>query len=192
MFLAGSSLIIGAFQTWVFVKLWDDAYGDEVMAHDVKNNSYRSYAGAMAAIASFAQFGAILKKQAGFMKTLLNLSARNLGGVASFAVGIMDLFDAKQSYAEGNVPLLGLQVISGLVGIGMGYALLKGLSIFGIYGLIIAGIMIGISILIAKYKDNALQDWVERSSFGILKDKRYISLSETKSQFETALKAIAV
>lgn len=191
MFLAGSSLIIGAFQTWVFVKLWDDAYGDEVMAHDVKNNSFRTYLGAMAAISSFAQFGDAIKKQAGFFKTTLSLGARVLGGGASFLVGIMDLFDAKDSYAEGNYPLLALQVVSGIVGIGLGFALLKGLTIFGIYGLIIAGIMIGLSILIAKYKDNALQDWVERSSFGTLSSERYKSLDEMKSQFDISLKAIA-
>ncbi|RKG33231.1 T6SS effector BTH_I2691 family protein [Acinetobacter tianfuensis] len=191
MFLAGSSLIVGAFQTWVFVKLWDDAYGDEVMAHDAQNNSFRAYAGAMAAIASFAQFGDALKKQAGFMKTSLNLTARLLGGAASFAVGIMDLLDSANSRAEGNRTLMNMQFLNGVLGIGLGVALLRGLTIFGVYGLIIAGVMIGLSIMIAKYKDNALQDWVERSAFGTLKNDRYKTLDQLKSQFDISLKAIA-
>lgn len=146
---------------------------------------------AMAAIASFAQFGAILKKQAGFMKTSLNLTARALGTGASFMVGFMDFFDAVKSYNKGNYSLMGLQFISSILGLGLGVALLKGLTIFGIYGLVIAAIMIGISILIAKYKDNALQDWVERSSFGTLKNERYKTLDQLKSQFDISLKAIA-
>lgn len=52
--------------------------------------------------------------------------------------------------------------------------------------------MIGLSILIAKYKDNALQDWVERSSFGTLKNDRYKTLDQLKSQFDISLKAIAI
>ena len=191
MFLAGSSLIVGAFQTWVFVKLWDDAYGDQVMAHDAQNNTYRAYAGAMAAIASFAQFGDALKKQAGFMKTSLNLGARTLGVGAAFIVGVMDFKDAVKSYNEGNYGLMSLQLVSSFVGLGLGYALMKGLTILGVYGLIIASIMIGLSILIAKYKDNALQDWVERSSFGTLKNDRYKTLDQLKSQFDISLKAIA-
>ena len=54
-----------------------------------------------------------------------------------------------------------------------------------------AGLMILISIGISKFKDNALQDWVERCSFGTLPKERYGTYKLMQNEFEKAMKAIA-
>lgn len=199
-FAIGSSALVGAFQGWVLTKLYDDAFGDTTMKNDETENMTRFGLGVSAVGAAIAT---TIEKSLGLYRTPsaniisvqrnVGLVAKVLGGIAGFGVAIIDGYAGYNAYQEGNMGLSLLYGVSSIIGFSLACIALSSLSI-PILGWIIAigaGLMILISIGISKLKDNALQDWVERCSFGTLSKERYGNYNLMQSEFEKAMKAIA-
>ncbi|MEQ1308982.1 T6SS effector BTH_I2691 family protein [Acinetobacter bereziniae] len=199
-FAIGSSALVGAFQGWVLTKLYDDAFGDTTMKNDETENMIRFGLGVSAVGAAIATtiekcLGAYRTPSANIVTLQRNvgLVAKLLGGIAGFGVAIMDGYAGYNAYQENNNALAGLYFSSFIIGTGLTYLALSSISIpmLGWMIAIGAGLMILISIGISKLKDNALQDWVERCSFGTLIKQRYTTYNLMQSEFEKAMKAIA-
>ena len=59
-------------------------------------------------------------------------------------------------------------------------------------GLLLLAIGIGIALLIDFFKNDALQEWMERCLFGKQGDERYGGLKVEMEQFEAAMKALGI
>lgn len=199
-FAIGSSALVGAFQGWVLTKLYDDAFGDTTMKNDETENIIRFGLGVSAIGAAIAT---TIEKSLGVYRTPSStittikdgakLGSRLLGGIAGFGVAIIDGYAGYNAYQEGNKTLSYLYGASTIIGGSLAIIAISSLNI-PMLGWIIAigaGLMILISIGISKLKDNALQDWVERCSFGTLPKERYATYNLMQSEFEKAMKAIA-
>lgn len=118
--------------------------------------------------------------------------ARLLGGIAGFGFAIMDAKAGYDAYQENNYALGGLYFGSFVLGTGLTYLAFSNIAnpFLGWIIAIGAGLLILLSIGISKLKDNALQDWVERCSFGTLPKERYGSYKLMQSEFEKAMQAI--
>lgn len=83
-------------------------------------------------------------------------------------------------------------IAGGITGAIIIAAMLPALAIpfFGWILAICAGIMIGAAVLISYLKDNSLQDWVERCSFGRLIEQRYKSLKTEQQELMLAYKGM--
>lgn len=198
-FAVGSSALIGAFQGWVLTKLYDDAFGETTMNNDKTENKIRFGLGISAvgaAIATTIEKGLGLyrvpNREIITIKERIGGVARLLGGIAGFGFAIMDAKAGYDASQEGNVALSSLYIVSSGVGFILTAIAFSSLNI-PMLGWIIAigaGLLIVLSIGISKLKDNALQDWVERCSFGTLPKERYGSYKLMQSEFEKAMQAI--
>ena len=198
-FAVGSSALIGAFQGWVLTQLYDDAFGETTMNNDKTENKIRFGLGISAvgaAIATTIEKGLGLyrvpNREIITIKERIGSVARLLGGIAGFGFAIMDAKAGYDASQEGNVALSSLYIVSSGVGFILTAIAFSSLNI-PMLGWIIAigaGLLIVISIGISYLKDNALQDWVERCSFGILQKERYGSYKLMQTEFEKAMQAI--
>lgn len=198
-FAVGSSALIGAFQGWVLTQLYDDAFGETTMNNDKTENKIRFGLGISAvgaAIATTIEKGLGLyrvpNREIITIKERIGGVARLLGGIAGFGFAIMDAKAGYDAYQENNYALGGLYFGSFVLGTGLTYLAFSNIAnpFLGWIIAIGAGLLILLSIGISKLKDNALQDWVERCSFGTLPKERYGSYKLMQSEFEKAMQAI--
>ncbi|MCE8021426.1 hypothetical protein HOP51_15095 [Halomonas sp. MCCC 1A11036] len=186
---------------------------DDSMAHQRTENTWRLSASAGAIIAGVgnlihdgirngAQAGSIrLARMANkaWVEWMGRLS-RGLGVVMAGLMAVLDLKNSIQEGLKGDLRLSGLYFFSGVAGIGAAILFTTwGASLFGLtvaaatgVGIILVLIGIGVSLLIDYFKNNALQDWMERCHFGKLVSDRYEGLRVETEKFEEAMKALGV
>ncbi|MDR5894413.1 hypothetical protein QC820_16610, partial [Halomonas mongoliensis] len=184
---------------------------DESMAHQRTENTWKlsaSFGAIFAGIGNLVHDIIINRARAGSMRLAgaannvwikgLGIASRGLGVVAAGLLAFWDLKNAAQESLSGNFGMAGLYFIS--FGAGLSTALifagwlkftLLGLSATG-WGLIIIFAAIGVSLLTDYIKNNTLQDWMERSYFGRLVDRRYGDHGVEMEQFELAMEALGV
>ncbi|QYF91735.1 hypothetical protein KY495_13095 [Massilia sp. PAMC28688] len=116
----------------------------------------------------------------------LKVAGKGAGVAAGLIMAVMDFRKAAESFKEEQTGLAWAYVGSGAVGILLTGAILWAVAL-PIIGLLIA-ILIGIAILIEYVKDNALQDWLERTPWGRLVDQRYSSFETEQAQLQHAIR----
>ncbi len=117
----------------------------------------------------------------------LNILGKGLGMAAGLLVVGLDLFRAYSEFKEHSSGLVVVAYLgSALTSLGLTIALLAGATI-PVLGMLVL-LMIGIGILIEFIKDNPIQDWLERCSWGRLKEQRYPDLRTEQDQFQQAIK----
>lgn len=199
-FDVGGSALVAAFQGWMLTKMYSDAFGDDAMVHAKTENGIRFGLGVAAlgaAVATTIEKG--LERYRASTKSILSVTQRiagrlasSLTAVAGYGTVIMDANAGYDAFQEGNHTLSFLYGASSVVGFGLTTLALMSLSIpmLGWILAIGAGIYILITVAIAKFKDNALQDWVKRCSFGMQADQRYPTFGMMQTEFEKAIKAM--
>lgn len=198
-------MLAGIFQAVALGKLADDV--DKSMLHERPENRSRWYAGTSALIGTTSELlgnwmqnaTAIGNRLAAPLERTLGGFLRGAGRFLGFLGGaIMAFWDAKRAWqeaGEGNYwvsALYGVSAIAGVMAMGVfaGWfgATILGLSATGV-GIILVVVAILIAVLIEFFKDDKLQDWLERCYFGKFNDgDRYKSLSEEMKELDVALK----
>lgn len=201
----GAAVLTGVFQAWVLCKLWKDANKpDDAMQHTKNENWVRFGVGFGALVGTL---GAMIDegvtkfvapqnvgKYLGYLKSL-GAQLGKLGPGAAIAAGVMDGFKGFTEHQEGNKGVAILYGASGVAGITAGVMMFFAASspamsipFFGWILAACAAIAIAASVAISYFKDNSLQDWVERCSFGKLVDQRYATLAIEQRELKLAYK----
>ena len=200
----GGGLVAGILQVVALGKLADDL--DKSMAHELNENKRRYTVGcaALAAIVAdttgkwLENAAAAGSKLAQRLNRYVGVFFRGLGkllGLGSgMAMAVLDVYRGYQELSEGDFGIGILYIASGVMSaaaalIFTGYlqVTLLALSSTGI-GIILVALVVIVSVLIEVFKDNKLQDWLERCYFGKFdKAKQYSNLEIEMKQLELAL-----
>ncbi|MDR5894404.1 hypothetical protein QC820_16565 [Halomonas mongoliensis] len=184
---------------------------DDSMAHQRTENTWRLSASAGAIIAGVGNLihdGVISGAKAGSVRLAraanniwikgFGIITRGLGVVTAGVMAGWDVRNAWQAANQGNVGVAVLYSISAVAGFGAA-ALFSGwisVAAFGLsstgVGIILVLAVMGFSIWLDFIKNNALQDWMERSCFGKLINTRYEDHKMEMEQFELAMEALGV
>lgn len=96
----------------------------------------------------------------------------------------MDVEKAVEAVAEKQIGLAWAYGASAVVGLAAAAAILVGWT--GV-GLILVAVLIGIAVFIEYFKDNKLQDWLERCFWGRGPSPRHDSVETEMSEFKKAV-----
>jgi hypothetical protein len=110
--------------------------------------------------------------------------AKVVGMGAAIVVAGWDVYQAENARSEGNRGLAFLYLTSAVIGVTASWLLIYStLACASFVGLILVGLLIGITIIIEYLKDNKLQDWLERTIWGVKdKEHRYKNLNQEIEQ----------
>ena len=117
-------------------------------------------------------------------KSLVKVGQRAGLGAALVMAG-WDFMKGQAEISEGNVGIAWTYRASGVIGIGAAAALL--IDWTGI-GLILVGLLFAVTILIEYFKDNKLQDWLERCLWGKLAGQRYGDIDIEMRELKLAIR----
>ncbi|MGH8074162.1 MAG: hypothetical protein ACREO4_08830 [Lysobacter sp.] len=171
---AGLGIVTGILQVVALGKLAEDL--DKSMAHEANENAWR-YSTSIAALAGTlaettgkwsesaatagSRYAIRLERMLG---RWLRIGGKALGIGAGVVIAVWDFWRGGQEVQEGNVLVGGLYIASGALGIGAMIAF-GFLSATGV-GIVLVALVIVIAVLIEVFKDNKIQDWLERCYFG--------------------------
>ncbi len=122
----------------------------------------------------------------------LRAGGKVLGLGAGVVMAALDLYAGFKEYSEGNRAIAFLYVASAVSSVAALVAfsslgpLIFGAAATGI-GVVLVVIVIVIAILIEVFKDNKIQDWLERCSFGNLANERYADGEVEMAQLKLAI-----
>lgn len=109
--------------------------------------------------------------------------------VASVGMAVLDTNRVVDEWNEGNI---GVSIAYG-VSAGLGLTVLFAFSFTGPVGLLVGivsiALLFGVGVFIETFKDNKVQDWVERCLWGKLESQRYRNLDIEMGQLNMALEA---
>lgn len=109
-----------------------------------------------------------------------------LGVVGALIVACADLWQAYSAAKEGQYFMMTLYILGAAAGAGLAVALAIGVAVPLIGWLFVAVVSIGL--MIEYFKDNKLEDWLERCPWGILPKERYPNEQVEQAAFQAALK----
>lgn len=202
---AGVGVIAGCLQVAALTKLADDV--DSSMAHEANENRWRyrtavvGFAGTLAettgkwsqsAATTGSRYVVRLEQTLG---RLLRVAGKALGVGAGAAMAVWDLRRAKEEYREGNgwvalgfVVTGGMSVFASVAFTGWAASLLGAGLATGI-GIVLVIMVIVAAMLIEVFKDDKLQDWLERCYFGSFDPgDRYKDTSMEMKELQVALR----
>jgi len=177
---------------------------DKSMIHERANNRNRFITGVAGMVGMVSEYFGIWMERAASVGSRLGIRFNNavgfslrLGGKAlGFAAGavmaLLDLYSGINELREGNAAIGWLYVGSAAVSLVAIAAfssigpLLFGAAATGV-GIVLVIIVIVIAVLIEIFKDNKVQDWLERSVFGKLVNERYSDAETEMAQLELAI-----
>ncbi|GEN22966.1 T6SS effector BTH_I2691 family protein [Halomonas cupida] len=201
---AGLGVVAGILQCMALGKLADDL--DNGMAHEQNENRWRYRTGFTGLIGTLAETVGKWSESASkagsrvarALERYLGIALRVVGKTFGIGAGVvMALWDFRRGFqelGEGNGWVGGLLFASGtfsLLAMGM-FAGWFGATVFGLsatgIGIVLVVLVIAIAILIEVFKDNKVQDWLERCYFGKFEEsERYQEPELEIDELELAL-----
>ncbi|WP_308616878.1 T6SS effector BTH_I2691 family protein [Massilia arenae] len=129
------------------------------------------------------------QKFASLTARALMFIGKGAGLAAGLIFAVLDVVKIGQVISENGSGLLAVAyAISAGLGLSMTVAVLFGAA-FPIT-LALAVLLVAIGILIEFFKDDSLQDWLERCPWGVLPDQRYSNIKIEQEQFTQAFKGV--
>ncbi|KAA3655469.1 MAG: hypothetical protein DWQ11_00775 [Proteobacteria bacterium] len=188
-----AALIMSVLQFNTMIKLLEDR--DKAMAHQKVEADIRMVAGVMAFGGGLAEtVGLGLKavegrmihasRALGFFRALATTGGKVLGIGGALVMAYWDgksAFLATQERQYGLAWLYGASAASGVLAAA---ALLVGWTGWGLF---FVGILIAVSVFIELFKDNKVQDWMERCIWGKGPGARYSSVEMSMRELDVAL-----
>jgi hypothetical protein len=168
----------------------------KAMSHEAQEATWRLGAGVAAFGGTVTELtGLALEKISGKLTLRLGKGLAWLGQVAQWlgkAAGMAgalvmawwDLKKSEEAAADGQHGLKWAYRVSAGVGVAAAVMLLVGWT--GV-GLVLVVLLIGITLLIEYFKDNKIQDWLERCVWGMGPAARYPTLEEEQRQLKLAV-----
>lgn len=202
---AGLGIIAGCLQIAALTKLADDV--DKSMAHEANENQWRYHTALAGLAGTLADTSGKWSESAAttgsrwavrIERTLgrwLRMGGKALGIGAGVVMAVWDFYRGWNEFQEGNAWIGVGMVASGIFSIfamaafsGWAASLLGAALATGI-GIVLVVLVIAIAVLIEVFKDNKLQDWLERCYFGTFEaGQRYadpeLELKELKIALE--------
>lgn len=193
-------VVAGVLQAWILTKLIEDE--GKSLNNENQDAKIRMYTGALAVAGTVSEIiGNTVAKRVdpalrfgqGFSVTLAKTfqAAGKLAGIAGgIIVATMDAAKFLSSLKESQIGLAWLYAGSVVAGLGL-TAAIAAASTIGAIAVPIIGILIlviiGLSLLIEYIKDNPVQDWLERTPWGIMATERYPDIVTEQDQLSKAL-----
>lgn len=170
---AGLGIVTGILQTVALGKLAEDL--DKSMAHEANENAWR-YSTSIAALAgtlaettgkwskSAATVGnRLARSMERYIGKALRVIGKGIGIGAGVVMAVWDFVRGWKEIQEGDGVVGWLYIGSGVLGLSAMVAF--GLAATGV-GIVLVVLVIVIAVLIEVFKDNKVQDWLERCYFG--------------------------
>ena len=168
---------------------------EKAMSHEADEASWRLRAGVVAFGGTIAEMAGVglekmgkisfrFGRQFGFLGETLGKVGRFAGIAGAVLMAGFDGWNFYKNLRDGNTGIAFLYLSSAVVGGLIVGALL--LSWTGI-GILLVAILIAISILIEIFKNNKVQDWLERCVWGKNSKDRYQTLDQERQQFKLAI-----
>jgi hypothetical protein len=190
-------VVSGVVQLVCMTKLWKDAHTS--MAHEQGEANWRLRAGIGALAGTTSEvFGKMLQSQKvlglrygqGALLALgrsLETVGRRATIVAAVGMAMLDGIRGVEEWAEGNHGISLAYFGSGALGVTILFAFLSAGPVGLMIGVICIALLFAVTIFIELFKDNKLQDWLERCFWGKLGDKRYRHLDIEMSELKLAM-----
>jgi hypothetical protein len=115
----------------------------------------------------------------------LAVVGRVAGAAAGVIVAVLDGLHAKEEFQQGNWGLFSLYAASAATGGVLAIGIAAGLITGGV-AIVLLIVLVALAVLIELFKDNKIQDWLERTLWGISIDK-YDSMQTEQKQLEAAV-----
>lgn len=185
---------------------------DEQMAHQGTENTWRLgaswigiFAGVGGLIDDIVQKGIIAGStrlaqmaRSSWLR-ITSKASKTLGIIGTAISSFFDFSNAYQETVKGNITASILYLLSGTLGLGAAVVFTSwGASLLGLsaiaatsIGLILITMSIFIGLMIDHFKNNSLQDWIERCFFGIIEEEKYKSLDIELEQLKVAIKNLS-
>lgn len=200
---AGLGVVAGILQVVALGKLADDV--DRSMEHEANENIWRYRTGVVALAGTLAETTGRWSESAAStgsryavriertIGTWLRAGGKALGIGAGVVIAVWDVKRGRQEVQEGNAvgylyfasagaTILAMAAFGGWLG-----ASIAGLSATGV-GIVLVVLAVVIAVLIEVFKDNKVQDWLERCYFGVFDPgDRYQDLVLEMNELETAV-----
>lgn len=201
----GAGVLTGAFQVWVLNKLISDVQDPNMMLNNKIENWARLSVGIGALVGTV---GAVIDEGIGklptryvgsflgWLKGVGGRTGKYLGPGAAIAGALVDIYKFNMERLEGNTAVSNLYLVSGLAGGIAGGTVIAAMSptysipYFGWILAACAAVVVITGVATSYLKDNALQDWVERCSFGKLTEQRYPTLIIEQQELVNAYKGM--
>ncbi|QEM82962.1 T6SS effector BTH_I2691 family protein [Halomonas binhaiensis] len=200
---AGLGVVTGILQCMALGKLADDLASG--MAHEKNENSWRYHTGIVGLTGTLAETVGKWSESASkvgsrlgkgierYVGRILRFAGRGLGIGAGVVMAVWDGIRGWQEIQEGNGWVGTMFFISGISSFVAMVAFTKlGALIFGTaatgVGIVLVVLVIVIAVMIEIFKDNKVQDWMERCYFGKFKEgERYQDPTLELNELELAL-----
>lgn len=141
--------------------------------------------GKMPALSLRAAQGMTAARLALYGANVLKWAGKLAGAAAGIIVAVTDYMHAKEEVSQGNWGLAVLYGASALTGGLLAIGLLLGFITGGV-AIALLVVLVALAIVIELFKDNKIQDWLERTLWGIEGDE-YRSMENEMKQLEVAL-----
>jgi hypothetical protein len=200
-------VVAGILQIAAFTKAAADE--GKAMQHEKTESLYKYWAALGAAVGSFTEVlgiaagratGLVLAGARGVQGAALALKGaaalkflgRGLGAVAGVIVAFWDASHAWEEYQQGNAGMMTLYVLSAGVGLAVAFGALGWSLLLTAWLPVLFVVLVVVVVLIEVFKDNKLEDWLERTLWGTWRDeyKRntpFESIEVEMEQFKLAL-----
>lgn len=188
-----TALVVAVLQYNAYQKLSEDE--GKAMKHETSEAQKRLWAGSIALMGTISEavgtgvgkMAAYVPKFAQGIARIVNVAAtivgKGLGIAGALLMAAMDGTQAWNHLKEGRLGLAGLYGASALLGVAAAAAFLLGST--GI-GLVLVGLAILVAVFIEYFKDNKVQDWLERCVWGKGPDPRYETFEEEMKELKAA------
>lgn len=188
-----AALIMSVLQFNTMIKLMEDR--NTAMAHQKVEADVRMCAGIAAFGGGVAEtVGMGLKavegrmvhasRALGFFRALASAGGKVAGIGGALVMAYLDWDLAQTAKAEGQAGLSRAYLASSALGVGATVALFLGWT--GV-GLVLIGLVIAVSVLIEFFKDNKVQDWLERCVWGQGPGAQYSSVDMSMRELDKAV-----
>ncbi|WP_110642956.1 T6SS effector BTH_I2691 family protein [Salinicola sp. CPA57] len=204
---AGLGVVTGILQVMALFKLSDDL--DSSMAYERGENRRRFWTGTAGLVGTVAEtvgkwsesatkagsrLGQAIERYVG---RFIRFAGRGLGVGAAIVMAAWDVIRGWQEIQEGNALVGGLLFVSAgfsVAAMGM-FAGWFGATVFGLsatgVGIVLVALILTIAIVIEYFKDNKIQDWLERCYFGkFAPSERYAEPQQEVDELKLALNSM--
>jgi len=114
----------------------------------------------------------------------LKYLGRGFGAVAGIIVAFWDLAHAKEEGLQGNYGMMTLYLASAGVGALVALGSLGGIAALTAWLPILFITLVVIVVLIEMFKDNKIEDWLERTLWGVWRDEYRRGTTSESIEFE--------
>jgi len=141
--------------------------------------------GRMPALTLRAAQGLTAARGAAVAAKAIGIAGKVAGAAAGIIAAFFDALHAREEFKQANWGMFGLYAASAATGTVLAVGLAAGLISGGV-AIVLLIILVALAVIIELFKDNKIQDWLERTLWGIEGDQ-FGSMEVEMKQLEVAI-----